>query len=258
MAGDSGSHSSPLLTPGQTLIFLGDHTSPDSPGYVALVREVAARFHPELALRLISAGSRGQSASGLRSKELMDVLSSARPDWLVIGIGLADALREPVARELLEAARLLERKADQGHLDVTFGPEMELHSSDSSTSVALLLQGLEAFADSLREAISTLQGAGVNVCLLTTILLGNRFDHPLNRVVVEYNHVIREEALAAGALLVDIETAFRDVMERAANYRQKVSLTNTQGELNAQGQALVARQLLAAFGVLPSGRMRGR
>ena len=98
----------------------------------------------------------------------------------------------------------------------------------------------------------------MHVALLTAILVGNRLEHPVNRVVSAYNRVIRDEARAAGALLVDVEAAFRDVIDRAETYKQKVALTGPGGELNAQGQALVARSLMTALGVLPSGRMRGR
>ena len=68
-------------TSGQTLMFLGDHTSPDKPGYVAVVREVLGRFFPGLNLNLISAGGPGQTAGGLGSGALQDLLTSSRPDW---------------------------------------------------------------------------------------------------------------------------------------------------------------------------------
>ncbi|HET9493870.1 MAG TPA: hypothetical protein VFR15_06540, partial [Chloroflexia bacterium] len=69
MAANGGSPSSTPVSPGQTFLFLGDHTSPDAPGYVDLVREILQRFHPELGLRLITAGAPGQSAAGLVSPE---------------------------------------------------------------------------------------------------------------------------------------------------------------------------------------------
>src|SRR5438105_5994754 len=81
--------------PGQTVLFIGDHTSPDDPGYVGVISTVLGRFHPLLKLNLISAGSRGQSAAGLRSRAMMQILTSSRPDSLAIGLGLADAASEP-------------------------------------------------------------------------------------------------------------------------------------------------------------------
>jgi hypothetical protein len=252
MAGESG----PLLTPGQTLIFLGDHTSPDHPGYVALLDEVISRFHPELGLRLITAGSPGQSAAGLRSPELLQLLTSARPDWVVAGIGLADAMREPAARRLAEEFNRRQRIESETGLDATFGPEILPRPVDTAPAPALL--HIDTFAEDLGMAVKELQDAGVRTCLLTTILLGNSNEHPVNLVVSEYNRAIREQSRAAGALLVDIEAACRDVIDRAANYNQTVALTGPRGELNAQGQALLARCILAAVGVLPSGGRRGR
>ena len=42
-----------------------------------------------------------------------------------------------------------------------------------------------------------------------------------------------------------------DAATRAATYKQKVSLTGPDGKLNGQGQTLIARTFLAAFGLLP-------
>ncbi len=252
MAGENG----PLLTPGQTLIFLGDHTSPDNPGYVALLDQVLSRFHPEMGLRLITAGSPGQSAAGLRSSELMQLLTSARPEWLVAGVGLADAMREPAARRLAEEFNRRQRIEAETRLDATFGPEILPRPVDSAPAPEL--QHVDVFATDLGAAVRGLQSAGVRVCLLTTILVGNRTEHPVNAVVSQYNRAIREQARAAGAPLVDIEAACRDVLDRAAHYNQKVALSGASGELNPQGQALIARSILSAFGVLPSGGQRGR
>jgi lysophospholipase L1-like esterase len=247
---------SPRIAPGQTLIFLGDHTSPDEPGYVAVLSEVVGRFHPELGLRLISAGSRGQSAAGLGSPRLMELLSSARPDWLIIGIGLADALHEPAALQLLEDAARAQQEASQAGLDATFGRELRPEAGSRAPANDLTLDRLEDFARSLAAAVSRLQEAGVRVCLLTTIVLDSRTEHPVNRILTAYNRAIRKQAGESGALLVDVDRAFRSVLDRAATYKQEVTLTGPGGTLNSQGQALIARTVLVALGLLPSGRGR--
>src|SRR6266540_3767315 len=64
---------------GQTVIFLGDHTSPEHSGYVKVISGVLSRFHQALNLNLISAGSKGQTAAALRSRALLDILTSSRP-----------------------------------------------------------------------------------------------------------------------------------------------------------------------------------
>src|SRR5205807_9649045 len=120
---DSSPASNPLdrFQQGQTLFFLGDHTTPDDPGYVRVMGEVLARFQPRLKLRLISVGAPGQTAASFRSPRLVEMIVSAHPDWLVIGLGLADAMHEPLTRRLLAAYRARQHaKSDE---EAVFGPE---------------------------------------------------------------------------------------------------------------------------------------
>jgi len=117
----------------------------------------------------------------------------------------------------------------------------------------LQLFNLDAFKADLAAALSDLQAADVRCAMLTTIIVGNDLQNPVNSVLRLYNRAIREATSEHDALLVDVERAFRDVSDRAANYKQKLALTGPTGELNAQGQALVARTFLAAFGMLPRG-----
>jgi lysophospholipase L1-like esterase len=245
------------LQPGQTIIFLGDHTSPDDPGYVRVLQEVLTHFYPQMRINLISAGSVGQTASGLRRQELMQILASSKPDWLVIGVGLGDAMREPSARRLLVDYRRRQVEIESDDAERTFGPEVRVNRADLGPASDIgrepepQLFNLDAFRADLTAAVSELQAAGVRPVLLTTIVVGNDLHNPVNEVLKLYNRAIREAAREAEVLLVDVELAFRNVFDRAANYKQKVALTAPTGDLNAQGQALLARTLLAAFGVLP-------
>jgi lysophospholipase L1-like esterase len=245
------------LQPGQTLIFLGDHTSPDDAGYVRVVQEVLSHFYPQLQANLISAGSRGQTAGGLRRSELMQILASSKPDWVVIGVGLGEAMREPSARRLLDEYRKSQVEKESDEAELTFGPEFRVKRaalgpvSDIGRVPELQLVNLEGFKVNLVAALKELQAAGVRVALQTIIIVGNDLENPVNSVLKQYNRAIREAAVDHGALLVDAEKAFRDVLDRAGNYKQKVALTGHDGELNAQGQALLARTFMAAFGVLP-------
>jgi len=251
------------LQPGQTLIFLGDHTSPDDPGYVAIVRDVLARFHPELRPNLISAGSRGQKASALRSPELMALLASSRPDWLVIGMGLADALGEPAAAGLLAKDR--ERASlDSASLDATFGPvhlpqaSLDEPVADSGPKVDPALEKIGAFERNLTAALGDLAAAGVRAALLTLTTPGPDRFYAISAVLNAYSRAIRRVAEAHDAILVDVNLAFRNLFDRAADYKQTVSLTGPHGGLNAQGQTLIARTFLDAFGVLPHPGFPGK
>lgn len=247
------------LQPGQTLIFLGDHTSPDEPGYVRVIQDVLARFHPELRLNLISAGAKGQTAGGLRSPLLMQIMSSSKPDWLVIGVGLGDAMREPSARRLLEEYRRRQAQAEieRDDAESVFGPELRMRRqeigpvNDVGREPQPPLHNLDTFKSDLAAALNDFRAAGVRPCVLTTIVVGNDLQNPVNSVLRLYNRAIREAAGQSNALLIDMEKTFRDLFDRATTYKQKVALTGPNGELNAQGQALMARTVLHGLGVLP-------
>lgn len=247
----------PSLQHGETLIFLGDHTSPDNPGYIEIIRTVTERFYPDLHLRLISAGAKGQSAAGLRSQALLEIITSSHPDYLVIGVGLTDALREPAASTVLENYRARMAERDQA-IESTFGPEYQPHIeerepvSDSGPAPGLELHRIEAFEDNLRAVIEALRAHGVRTVLMTTVLLANDPHYPLNIFLRAYSKTMREIAGSEGMPLVDVEKAFRDILDRAANYKQKAVLMGPDGALNAQGETLIARTFLDTFGLLPS------
>lgn len=251
------------LEPGQTIIFLGDHTSPDEPGFVRVVREVIARFYPHLRPNLITAGSAGQTAAGLRSQKLMEVILSSRPDWLAINLGLTDALREPDTRARYEEYVRRRAQVEEGP-DATLGPEYRVNpyelgpQSDVGREPEPRLERLAAFSENLAAAVAMLQGAGVRPVLFTTVLLGGDLSSPLNVTLRAYSRAIREVAEARGTALVEIEQAFRDLLDRATNYKQRVSLTDAQGRVNPQGEALIARSFLNTFGILPGPGFRPR
>lgn len=243
------------------MIFLGDHTSPDEPGFVRVVREVIARFYPQLTLNLITAGSRGQTAAGLRSQKLMDVLLSSRPDWLAINVGLTDVLREPDTRARYEDYIRRKSQVEEGP-DATLGPEYRVRpfdlgpQSDVGKEPEPRLERLTTFSADLAAAVTVLQGAGIRPVLLTTVLLGSDLTSPLNVTLRAYSKAIRDVAQERGTALVEIEKAFRDVLDRATNYKQTVSLTDAQGRVNPQGEALIARSFLHTFGILPGPGFR--
>lgn len=240
---------------------MGDHTSPDNHGYVRVVRDVVARFYPDLNLNLISAGARGQTANGLRTQPLMDILLSSRPDWLALNLGLGDALREPDTGARYEEYMRRKAQADEGP-ESALGPEYRVNTStlgpisDIGKEPEPQLERLEGFRSGLIEAITRFQQGGISPILFTPIVIGNDLANPLNVTLRAYGRAIREAAEATGVPLVEIERAFRDVVDRAANYKQTVSLTNAQGEVNAQGEALIARNFLHTFGILPSPGFR--
>jgi hypothetical protein len=243
------------------LLFLGDHTSPGDPAYVGIMGGIIARFYPDLRLNLLSAGSPGQTARGLRSPALMQIIISSKPDWLVIGIGLADAMREPEVRTYLELeSRPVPRESAE--VEATFGPVMSMKGyrlapvDDAGRAPDPVLHNLEGFAADYVAALMELRHSGVNSAVLTTVLVGSDPTTPVNRVLRLYNRAIRATAVEADALLVDVEKACKNILDRAVNYKQQASLASSTGQINHQGEALLARTTVSAFGILPQPGQR--
>jgi hypothetical protein len=250
----------PRFTAGETVMFLGDHTSPDDPGFVRVISDVLDRFKPDLRLNFISAGSPNQTAAGLQSRTLLDLLASSRPDWLVINLGLADALREPSLGPLLSRYRAY--RASHEEEDEILGPEHHVRPSslgphsDSGTPPEPEWTRLRVFSSSLAEAREQLGASGIRCVFVTPVLVSNDVQYPLNLALRAYSRTVRDVAGAASAPLVDVERAFRAVLDRATNYKQRVTLASEGGEVNPQGQALIARTFLSAFGLLPQPGFR--
>ncbi|MEO5951396.1 MAG: hypothetical protein ABIQ44_02915 [Chloroflexia bacterium] len=246
-----------LLKPGQTLIFLGDHTSPDDLGYVSIIKDVLSRFHPKLQIRLISAGSRRQTASALSSQALTDIITSSKPDWLIVGIGLSDALREPIVAQALRNPGNSRTQREMDDAENTFGPELRVRResrgpiSDVGHEPEPQVDNVGTFEQGMTSALKKFAAAGINVAVLTTILAGTDPTDVINKVLKSYSKAIRVSTQESGTLLIDIEKAYRDVLDRALNYKQSIALASPIGEPNAQGQALLARSVLDAFGILP-------
>jgi hypothetical protein len=182
----------------------------------------------------------------------------------VVGIGLADAMREPaVKRELVEAADAEARRA-QAEIDATFGPEFRVRRrdlgpvSDVGPEPEPVIERVDTFQRDLSAALKSFASAGVSLAVLTTALAGSNPHSATNRVLRAYNQAIKAANAETGALLIDVERAFRDVLDRAHTYKQSVALTGITGEANAQGQALLARSVLNGFGLLPQPGQRPR
>ncbi len=241
----------PKIQPGETLMFMGDHTSPDTEGYVRVIRDVLARFHPTLRPNLISTGSSEQTARALNSDVLHNLLLSSRPDWLIIGIGLADALREPLLAPLVEQWQAARATAEAD--EATFGRERIGNGSAPGRKnvESYRLSRVDAFGSHLGEAVGRLTSAGLRPVLLTTVLVGEDLTHPLNIILKRYNKAIRDVANQSVLPVVDVERAFNDLFLRAGQYKQRVSLAGYRGDISPQGEALLARTFLHAFGLLP-------
>ena len=103
----------------------------------------------------------------------------------------------------------------------------------------------------MTEALAKFASAGINLAVLTTLMAGTDPQDAINRTLKSYNKAIRTAAQASGAVLIDVERASADILDRALNYKQSVALASPLGDINAQGQALLARTVLNGLGILP-------
>jgi hypothetical protein len=259
----------PLVREGDTIVFTGDHITPQEPGYVGVAARVIERFHSRLRLSLVSIGAHHQTPAALRSSGLLDAIRATRAAWLVLAVGLADAFAEPATAEIMEQyKRWLASFDEPGSLAIgaehrwpnepeTDGEQHEvgaerdadLHHPPQPTNIRL--ERLSGFSEDLRALVEEASQAGTRCVLLTTVVVGNDVQHPVNAVLRAYNQELRAIAAGRGLPVVDVEQAFTAVYERAATYKQRVALTIPPATLNPQGEALVARTFLDTMGLLP-------
>ena len=103
------------VSPGQTMVFLGDSITAADPGFVGVLQQALAHTRPELGLRVIAAGVPGDTVDNLLAR-LPDALA-AHPAWVVICIGANDyrAGAEPGLAPFLAAyAGLIGRLREAG------------------------------------------------------------------------------------------------------------------------------------------------
>ena len=90
-----------IFEPGQHIVFIGDSITdcgrrdvgaPHGDGYVSLVRAFVTATHPELGLSWLNQGIGGDTVRHLAARWERDVVE-ARPDWLLVKIGINDVWR---------------------------------------------------------------------------------------------------------------------------------------------------------------------
>jgi lysophospholipase L1-like esterase len=199
--------------PGDAVLFLGDGSTAAEPGYVSLVAQALARTRSDLELRLLNAGREGATSRSALAHLPEDVLAH-HPAWVVISLGLND-LSHVVA----------------GDADGVALPEFE---------------------DLYTRLVAALREAGIGVILMTTSVLGEDLTSKRNGFLKDYNRFIRDLAGREGLRVVDVNRAFQNAYDRAAAYKQEISLTTDGVHPNLQGHAVIARTFMTELGLLDS------
>jgi lysophospholipase L1-like esterase len=102
---------------------------------------------------------------------------------------------------------------------------------------------LDKFKTNITDIIDQCRTAGIKVMVFTTGVLGEDLENETNRKLVAYNECLREVARAKNCLLADINIPFHEAIKSGRK------LTTDGAHLNPEGDALMARTILLAFGL---------
>ncbi|MGI8586721.1 MAG: SGNH/GDSL hydrolase family protein [Chloroflexia bacterium] len=201
----------PALEPGQSIVFFGDSITAAQPGYVDLLWQALRQTRPNDAPRLLNAAISGNTIRDLAARLDSDVLAH-RPTWVAICIGAND------------------------YLDFAEGRPEGVPLAEFVSSYAAIL--------------SRIRAAGPSPILMTIPIVANVSDEFPVPDPGPYNAAIVALAEREELPLVALHRAFYEVYERAANYKQTVSLTVDGVHPNRQGHALIARTIITQLGPL--------
>ncbi len=216
-----------IIPPDSTLLFIGDsitdagrdpagEATPWNPragtghGYVSLVEAWLGATRPADRVRVVNRGTSGHTVRDLAARWQTDVIDR-RPEWLSIMIGINDVWRQ---------------------FDTPLRTELAVPLAEYRETLA----GLVARAK-----------PGLRGLLLATpfFIEPNRSD-PMRRRMDEYADEVRKLAAAQGAVLVDTQAAFDEVLV----HTHPMTLAWDRIHPNTTGHLVIARAFLRALQAL--------
>jgi lysophospholipase L1-like esterase len=177
-------------------------------GYVATVDALLGAVYPDQWIRVVNMGISGNTTRDLKARWQTDVLD-LKPDWLSIMIGANDVWRQFDSPKQTEKHVLID--------------EYERNLVDLITTTKPLLKGLVLFTPYYIEP--------------------NKQDG-MRAVMDKYGAVVKKLAAAHGAILVDTQAAFDEVLK--VYYPATINWDRVHP--NAVGSAVIARAFLNAIG----------
>ena len=210
----------PALKKGDRILFLGDSitagaTSPQ--GFITLIKYSLDAAHKDLGIETIGAGISGNKVGQLRARLQRDVLDK-KPTIVFIYIGINDVW----------------------------------HWKKNKDGILAGGTTREAFESGLKDIIGKINGIGARVILCTPSVIGEKADgtNDYDTMLTEYCGISRKVASETQSGMVDLHNAFIAYI-KANNKENKPNgiLTGDKVHLNAQGNKLVAEEMLKALGV---------
>lgn len=168
---------------GQTLLFTGDSiTDCDrghpvgsgsrlGSGYVSLVDNLLAAWHPELSMKILNTGVSGSTVVDLETNWQRNVLDIA-PDWLSVMIGINDVWRQFDSRDLPDVVTL------------------------------------ERYEKTYRGLLEQTRPGLRGLVLMTPYFIEPRLSEPMRGLMDSYGEVVERLAQDFEAVFVDVQAAF--------------------------------------------------
>jgi len=210
----------PALKKADRIVFLGDSitagaTKPQ--GFITLIKHSIETAHKDLGIETIGAGVSGNKVPNLQARLQKDVLDK-KPTIVFIYIGINDVW----------------------------------HWKKNKDGVMGGGTTKENFESGLKDIIGKINAAGARVILCTATVIGEKNDgsNERDKMLDEYCDISRKVAAETKSHMVDLRKAFIDYL-KANNKENKPKgvLTGDSVHLNAQGNKLVAEEMLKALDV---------
>ena len=176
-------------------------------GYVAHVEAQLALVYPELAIRVINRGVSGDTCRDIAGRWDRDVIA-AQPNWVSVMIGINDVWRQ---------------------FDQPLVTEAHVRIDAYESTLARLVE----------RTLPLVQG----FVLMTPYMIEPNRDDAMRRLMDQYGAVVKRLAEKYGALFVDTQAAFDEVLR----YRHPASIAWDRIHPDLLGHVLLANAFLAAI-----------
>lgn len=146
-------------------------------GYVSLIDALIGSVYPSYGIRITNVGSSGNTVRNLKERWQTDVID-LKPDWLSIMIGINDVWRQ---------------------FDLPTYSEKHVL--------------IEEYEQTLRELVGQVKPTLKGLVLMTPFYIEPNREDPMRAAMDQYGQVVRKIAEETGAIFVDTQKAFDEVLE---------------------------------------------
>lgn len=176
--------------------------------YVALVNALLTSTCPEERIRVVNMGVSGDTSRSLLQRFQTDALD-LEPDWLSIMIGVNDVWRQ---------------------FDAPLRPEIHVYP--------------EEYESNLNRMLDMCRGKVKQTVLLTPVFMERNLDDEMRAMLDVYGDIVKRTASRHGALLVDAQAAYDQVLE----HMHPMNIAWDRVHPNMTGHMIIARAFLKAVG----------